>query len=89
MREENIFEKGNGKRPTQYDIVLAHLKRYGHLTSMGAFREYGITRLSAVIFNIRKDGHIIESKIKTSTSRRFGWKNHYADYIYKYEEREI
>lgn len=89
MKEIDIFKKGNGKRLTQYDVVLAHLKKYGHLTQMGATRQYGITRLSAVILNLRKDGYIIETKYKTSTSRRFGWKNHYGDYIFKYEEREI
>lgn len=82
---EDIFKKGNGKRLTQYDVVLAHLKRYGKISSMSAFRHFGITRLSAIIFNLRKDGYIIESETKTSTSRRFGWKNHYAEYILKGE----
>lgn len=38
----------------QEDRVLRHLKDYGSITSWDAIQEYGITRLSAVIFNLRK-----------------------------------
>lgn len=49
------------KRKSQEDIVLAHLKRYSKkgITSMEAFSKYGITRLSAKIFILRKMGYEI------------------------------
>lgn len=68
---------------TQYDVILEHLKRHGHITSMCAIREYSITRLSAIIFMLRKDGYNIESEFKSGKSRKYGWATHYVDYILK------
>ena len=50
---------------SQKDMVLWHLKSFKTLTSYQAFKEYGITRLSAIIFNIRKEGYYISSKTET------------------------
>ena len=83
--ETTQFEKGNGKRLTQYDRVLRHLKEKGNITSLQAFREYGITRLSAVIFNLRKDGYIIVDEFITRANR-YGDKVSFAKYILKGEE---
>lgn len=49
------------KKMTQEQRVLRHLQEYGTITSFEAFREYGITRLSAVIYLLRKRGHNITS----------------------------
>ena len=40
----------------QADAILWHLKTYGTITSYEAIKEYGATRLSAIIFNHRKAG---------------------------------
>lgn len=80
--EQNQFERGNGKRLTQYDRVLRHLKEKGNITSLQAFREYGITRLSAVIFNLRRDGYIIVNEFITRKNR-YGDKVSFAKYILK------
>ena len=53
---------------TQEDKVLSHLKKYGSITSMQAFEEYGITRLASVVFKLRKQGYNIVTT--TETSRR-------------------
>lgn len=51
-------KKDSRKFPTQKDIVMRHLRDFGFITSFDAFKEYGITRLSAVIFNLKRDyGH--------------------------------
>ncbi len=34
--------------------VLKHLKKYGRITSTDAFEKYNATRLSAIIFELRK-----------------------------------
>ena len=54
------------KKITQEEIVLKHLREHGSITSMTAFRKYDITRLSAKIFNLRKEGYIIPMRYETS-----------------------
>ena len=49
--------------------VLLHLKQYGSITSWEAIQEYGATRLSAIIFNLRDKGYKIVSKEETFTDR--------------------
>lgn len=65
--------------------VLHHLKTKGSITSWEAFEIYGITRLSAVIYDLKKDGHRI-----TSTSQKL--KNRYGNTVvfsrYKLQEKE-
>lgn len=65
---------------TQYERVLKHLQTHKGLTSMEAFERYGITRLSATIFNLRADGYDIISKTK-KCKNRYGEICHFAEYI--------
>lgn len=58
--------------------VLQHLKDFGSITSWEAIREYGITRLSAVIFNLRKE-YIIEDEYVQSVNR-YGDNVHFKKY---------
>ena len=65
----------------QADAILWHLKTYGTITSYEAIKEYGATRLSAIIFNHRKNGYTIESTpLKKKT--RFGRTTTIAKYNY-------
>ena len=41
---------------SQEKLVLEHLKKKGSITSMEAIQEYGATRLSAIIYNLRHIG---------------------------------
>ena len=66
---------------SQSDAVLWHLKTYGSITSYEAIREYGATRLSAIIFNHRKDGYDIES-VPLNKKTRFGRNTTIAKYTY-------
>ena len=53
---------------THYDRLLDYLNTYGSITTLEAIRDLGNTRLSATIFNLRKDGYNIETeniKVKT------------------------
>lgn len=70
-------------KQTQYKIVLDHLRRYGSISSWQAFEEYGITRLSAVIFDLRGAGHNITTVDKTVTTR-LGNKTTIAIYTLKH-----
>jgi hypothetical protein len=52
-----------GKRKiTQVDRVLRHLNDNRGITTWEAIKEYGITRLSAKIFDLRKMGYDIENE---------------------------
>ena len=64
---------------TQNQKVLRHMKTFGKITTMEAFTEYGITRLSARIWDLRHEGHMIAAKNKTGVNR-FGEKTTYAEY---------
>ena len=66
---------------TQRDAIKWHLKNYGHITSWEAIKEYGATRLSDIIFKLKKDGYNIHSTdIKIET--RFGRTTTISKYLY-------
>jgi|TARA_R110002012_G_scaffold267299_1_gene450999 hypothetical protein len=67
---------------SQSDAILWHLKKYGSITSYEAIKEYGATRLSAIIFNHRKDGYNIDSMPLTKKTR-FGRNTTISKYVYK------
>ena len=56
---------------TQKEAILNVLKSGESISSFEAFREFGITRLSAIIFDLRKQGYNIESEDE-KTVNRFG-----------------
>lgn len=68
------------KKTNKTEKVLNHLKEYGSITSLEAIELYGVTRLSAIIFNLRKQGLNIET-IDLPFVDRFGNKSHYGKYI--------
>lgn len=53
----------------QKQMILRHLRDYGHITSYEAFTEYGITRLAARIHDLRADGHNIKSMVQYARNR--------------------
>ena len=62
------------KKETKQDKVLSHLQTYGSITPLEALEKYGSFRLGALIFNLRKEGHDIETNIVP--------KKGYAKYTY-------
>ena len=74
-------------RVTKTAQVLEHLKNYGTITSWQAIQEYGATRLSAIIFNLRKDGYDINTKTELTKDRN-GNVCQYAKYILNREENK-
>lgn len=65
---------------TKSQQVLNHLNRKGTITSWEAIEKYGATRLSAIIFNLRKRGMNISTKSVESKDRN-GHKCVWAKYI--------
>lgn len=50
------------KKITKTDKILSHLKTHGSITSLDAFKQYNATRLSSIIFNLRKRGYYIATE---------------------------
>jgi hypothetical protein len=67
------------KRMTLTRRVLNYMLDFDSITSWEAIKEFGATRLSSIIFNLRKKGFIIESEKKTSTNR-YGDPVRYVEY---------
>lgn len=63
------------------NLVLNHLKTYGSITSMEAIERYKATRLSAIIFELRKK-FAIETVIVPSTDI-YGHSCRFARYVWK------
>ena len=64
---------------TQSEMVLDYMERFGSISSMQAFSELGITRLSGRIYDLREKGHVIEN-IRKETVNRYGKRVHYDEY---------
>jgi hypothetical protein len=56
---------------TQLQTVMMHLKRRGSITAWQAINEYNITRLSAIVFKLKRDLNMdIESTLVTTTTKK-------------------
>ena len=51
---------------SQRELVLTHLKKGLPITSWEAIQQFRITRLSAVIYDLRQEGYTILSQNHTS-----------------------
>lgn len=76
------YIKDRNEKKTKAGEILKHLKVRGHITSMEAFQLYGATRLSAIIFNLRKKGYDIETEEQIEKDR-YGHICKFAKYVLK------
>lgn len=60
--------------------VVAYMQTHPFITSKIAYDEYGVTRLAAIIFNLRSKGYNIKT-VNVSGVTRFGWHTKYARYV--------
>lgn len=67
---------------TQNERVLQHMQIFGSITQEEASERYGITRLGARIYDLKKEGEQIVKSIETGKNR-FGEPTHYARYTMK------
>ena len=66
---------------TKIEKVLLYLLENGHITSWEAIKEFGATRLSAIIWVLRhKRGLNIRSE-RIEFTDRYGDKGHFVEYI--------
>lgn len=69
------------EKKSQRSEVLRHLEENGSISTWEAIKEYGATRLSAIIYDLR---HYYDLDIRTEIvdfTNRYGNKSHYANYI--------
>ena len=74
-------------RLTKRRKIELHLIEEGSITSWEAIEQYGVTRLSAVIYNLKKDNWTFETE-NIEFVDRFGDKGNYAKYILKHAGRQ-
>lgn len=67
--------------------IAQHLLEKGSISSWEAIKEYGATRLSAIIFNLRKRGMNIRTE-KVDFIDRFGSKSSFGNYILEVENEK-
>lgn len=63
---------------TQNEIILQYLQEHGRITTFDAFR-HGITRLSARIYDLRKEGKVITNE-RVNYKTKDGTHKHYDVY---------
>lgn len=63
---------------TQATRVMDYMRQFGSITTLEAFRDLGITRLSGVIFDLRKK-YVIVSRTERGRNR-YGEKTSYSRY---------
>ena len=66
----------------QCEKIVSYIKMFGSISSMEAFQDLGITRLSARVYELRKSGKSVYSKKQTSKNR-FGEPISYSVYALK------
>tara|TARA_Y100001938_G_scaffold151183_1_gene247025 strand:+ start:3444 stop:3683 length:240 start_codon:yes stop_codon:yes gene_type:complete len=47
------------KKKSKKDLILIHLQMHSTITSWEAIQKFKATRLSAIIFNLKQEGHNI------------------------------
>ena len=68
------------EKTTQEQVLLNHFAKYKTITSIEAFELYGITRLSARIYDLRERGHKIGMVWEESVNR-YGTPVRYGKYF--------
>ena len=67
-------------KKTQEERVLEYMQKFGSITTLEAFRDLGVTRLSAKIYTLKKKGYEIIGETIEVTNR-FNKKGHVKKYM--------
>ena len=74
------------EKETHKKIVLKHLQSGKELSQLEATQKYGILRLGAIIFNLRKEGYRIVTRMEHKPNR-YGNTSNYGVYKLIQEEK--
>ena len=72
-------------KKTQGERIIDYLKEFGSITWIEAYRDLGIARLGARIFDLKKSGYKIETETEVSKNR-YGEPVHFARYYIREAE---
>ena len=67
------------EKMSQSKVVLKHLQSGKELSQLEATQKYGILRLGAIIFNLRKEGYNISTRL-CHDPNRYGNASNYGVY---------
>lgn len=67
------------KKKSQTSEIIKLLRKQGYITSFEAIERFGATRLSSIIFSLRKRGFVIETEM-VQGKNRYGQSTNYAIY---------
>lgn len=56
---------------SQTQQILSHLRQHGAITPIEALRKYGCFRLGARVYDLKRDGHDIQTHIVKRDGKRF------------------
>nr|DAG46189.1 MAG TPA: helix-turn-helix domain protein [Caudoviricetes sp.] len=70
----------------QREKIVFYIQKFGSISSMEAFQDLGITRLSARIYELREEGYKFEETFKASKNR-FGEIVYYKRYRFQKETK--
>ena len=73
---------------TKTHAILTHLEDKGEITSWEAIKEYGATRLSAIIFNLRHKYNMPIENEWIEFTDRYGSKARYVKYKVNKKDKE-
>ena len=65
---------------TQCEQIIEYIRRYGSITDVEAYADFGIRRLAARVSDLKDRGYNIKS-VGESGKNRFGKKTHYTRYF--------
>ncbi len=68
-------------RKSKKSEVLRHLQEKGSITSLQAIELYGATRLSGIIFKLKKEGYNIITRYDNDTLDKYGNRCSFANYV--------
>lgn len=73
---------------TQNERVKRHLEKFGKITSYEAFTEYGVTRLSARIWDLKHRYGLVITEERKAAKNRFNEEVYFAEYRLEGGRRE-
>jgi len=77
------------KKTNKTSEILRHLEEHGSITAWEAIKEYGATRLSAIIYNLRHNYGLNIVSEDVEFVDRYGTNSSYAKYVLIRDNEEM
>ena len=74
------------KKMNKTKAIKLHLEKYGRITTWEAIKEYGATRLSSIIYNLRHNYNMNIISKDIYFTDRYGTESNYVMYVLEQEQ---